>query len=340
MQVRDLRDNGRLPNEAPFQCSPILLFTPEVLRTFLCEMKMVSRNTYSVAFLFVLTFHTAILFAEEDASQRGPFINTWLVAGTFDNDGNDSGFERDWIDEKNTAPSEGSKAGVHTWSYFDDRLFSRNYDDYQDLFSYFKVKLGQPVAAKVAYAHVYVHSAATQKAQLRVGADNQFKAWLNGKRVASSTESTPYRDSVKAEVELQQGWNRLLLKIANRQDGRFGFYARLCKLDGTQVPGLTFSVNCGGKLAVSTKRMAAAKTSAMPAAFREWPYVGASVFRATGNTQVVVDSLHEPRIAMASLRFCAHGSRRPTAVHMEADGRHSAKRLDSRSEWHHPRHRQ
>jgi hypothetical protein len=66
----------------------------------------------------------------------------------------------------------------------DDRLFSRNYDDYQDLFSYFKVKRGEPIAAKVAYAHVYVHSLNSQTAQLRVGADNMFKAWLNGLPVA------------------------------------------------------------------------------------------------------------------------------------------------------------
>jgi hypothetical protein len=30
-----------------------------------------------------------------------------------------------------------------------------------------------------------------------------------------------------APVTLQSGWNRLLLKVANREAGRFGFYARL-----------------------------------------------------------------------------------------------------------------
>ncbi len=107
---------------------------------------------------------------------------------------------------------------------FDDRLFSRNYDDYQDLFGYFQVKRRESVAAKVAYAHVYAHSDAAQEAQLRIGADNEFKAWVNGVLVAASTGSNPQRDAVKAAAKLQAGWNRILVKIANQEAGRLGFY--------------------------------------------------------------------------------------------------------------------
>ena len=97
--------------------------------------------------------------------RKAPWINTWLVCGTFENDIRNAGYERDWIDEARVVPRRDQEAGGQTWRYFDDRLFSRNYDDYQDLFSYFRIKRGESVAARVAYAHVYVHSLA------QVGAD-------------------------------------------------------------------------------------------------------------------------------------------------------------------------
>lgn len=93
------------------------------------------------------------------------FINTWLVLGCFDNDPKNAGYKRDWTAETKVEPRQGLISAGKTWRYFDDRLFSRNYDDYQDLFGYFKIKRGESVAAKVAYAHVYVYSDVPQEGQ-------------------------------------------------------------------------------------------------------------------------------------------------------------------------------
>ncbi len=217
--------------------------------------------------------------AEPTPPVEAPYVNTWLVLGTFDN-GDGAGYDRDWIAEAEIQPKMGTLSAGRAWRYFDDRLFSRNYDDYQDLFSYFKVKRGESIAAKIAYAHVYVHSERPQQGQLRIGADNEFKAWVNGTQVAASTKPHPFRDGVKADVSLRSGWNRLLLKIANRQDGRFGFYARLCDKDGRRLGGLSFSVDGpGAELVVSTQAMADVKTPTMPVGYREWPYVGADSLR-------------------------------------------------------------
>jgi hypothetical protein len=236
---------------------------------------------------------------EQEKVKKVPasFINTWLLSGLFDNDAANSGYERDWVGETQAQPTVGSTAGNGTWKYFDDRLFSRNYDDYQDLFSYFRVKQGQSVAAKVVYAHVYVYSPVAQGAQLRIGADNSFKAWLNGAPIVASTNSSPIvgspstvgleapataknsgKDYVTTDVQLVAGWNRLLLKIANQQDGRFGFYARLTDVGGMEVPGLFYSISGGsGQLKIATSAMPEAKTGEMPVAYREWPYVSAQV---------------------------------------------------------------
>lgn len=214
------------------------------------------------------------------APEEAPFINVWLVAGTFDNDAQNGGFARDLIGEADAQPALNAAAGGKPWRYFDDRLFSRNYDNYQDLFSYFRIKRGESVAAKIAYAHVYVYSPAEQAAQLRIGADNLCKAWLNGRLTLESEKSGPYRDTLKTDVTLNAGWNRLLLKIANQEDGRFGFYARLCRADGGPLSGLIFSPGgSAGSLSISTQAMEEIQTGALPVAFREWRYVGADPLR-------------------------------------------------------------
>ena len=228
--------------------------------------------------------------APRQGEPGAPYINTWLVLGTFDNNAQNAGFERDLIGESTAAPHDGNVAGGKTWRYFDDRLYSRNLDDYADLYSYFKLKLNQSVAAKVAYAHVYCFNPRVQSVQLRIGADTSFKAWLNGISVIASANSGPDRlvtdprlahlnsgrDYIVVPVILQSGWNRLLLKIANREAGRFGFYARLTTPEGESVPDLVFSTGGGeGALKIATRAMPEAHTGDLPVAYREWPYFDA-----------------------------------------------------------------
>ena len=227
-----------------------------------------------------------------EVARRGepgaPYINSWLLLGTFGNDAQSSGYDRDFIGESNAAPQAGQSVDDQKWRYFDDRLFSRNYDDYNDLYSYFSVRQNDSSAAKVAYLHSYVYSPSAQNVQLRVGADTSFKAWINGTLAAASTRSTPDkplpngdvnnggRDFVVVPAALTSGWNRLLLKIANTEDGRFGFYARFTTADGSAPNGLIYSTGGGdGKLAIENEAMPEAKSGALPVAWREWSYVGA-----------------------------------------------------------------
>ncbi len=203
------------------------------------------------------------------------FINTWLVLGPFDNKDN-TGFDKSWITETTVQPKPGLGGGGKSWKYFDDRLFNRNYDDYQDFYSYFSIKLKESAAAKVAYAHTYVFSEKDQTVKLKVGADMACRAWLNGELVMDAAQVAWTKDAVEASVNLKKGWNSLLLKIANVQNGRFGFYARLSRVNGTIVPGLIYSVyGPNSNLAVTTGTMDGMKVGTMPLGWREWPYVGA-----------------------------------------------------------------
>lgn len=270
-----------------------------------------------------------------ESRDDAPFINTWLVAGCFDNAADNAGYDFDWIGETGAAPALGAVSGGRPWRYFDDRLFSRNLDDYQDLFSYFRVKRGESVAAQVAYAHVYVYSPGAQAAELRVGADTQFKAWLNGALAASSAEELPERDMSRAPVNLAPGWNRLLLKVANRVNGRFGFYARLCDADGRALDGIAYSVNTPDRpLAVATQAMADIGTGALPAAYREWSYVGARVDLRDTWPPLDAQYLRKPSIALRASDFAltAEGGAPPyrwslasgalpAGIELTADGR-------------------
>ena len=119
-----------------------------------------------------------------------PFINTYLLLGTFDN----SDFKSDLIGEETIAPFEGMKTNGKVWEYFDDRYFSRNYDDYVDLFSYYRYEKQEDVTKKLAYLHVYLYSNKDQTAQLRGDGDSNFKIFFNGSKVI---EDLPVQDTYK-----------------------------------------------------------------------------------------------------------------------------------------------
>jgi hypothetical protein len=200
-----------------------------------------------------------------------PFVNTWALLGPFPNDAN-SGYDTDYIDQTGITPRVGDSTAGKTWVYFDDRLFSRNMDDYVDLYSYYKVKLGQEAQWKVTYLHTYVYSPSVQIVELRVGSNDGFKAWFSGTLAGSYSGKRPaMKDDSKMPILLTAGWNRILLKICN-QNVVYGCYARISHSNGDAVAGLEYSVNGGGgPLAVATQGMSG--TGIMPKGYKEWSYM-------------------------------------------------------------------
>jgi hypothetical protein len=202
-------------------------------------------------------------------------INSWLVLGLFENDAKNSGMEKEWIEETTLLPKAGLKTAEKTWEYFDDRLFSRNYDDYQDFYSYYKFKKKESVAAKIAYAHVYVFSEKARKVPLKMGVDHVVKVFLNGAAVKVIKKSESTRDGYVITLGLTEGWNRLLLKVGTQEDGRFGFYATLAGEEAKELICSTGGEN-GGDLKIDLPGMKGAADTVLPTAWREWPYVAAN----------------------------------------------------------------
>ena len=94
---------------------------------------------------------------------------------------------------------------------------------------------------RVAYARTWVHSAQPQAVLLELGTDDGAKVWLNQKVVhAINTFRGLQPGSDKVKVTLNAGWNPLLLKVTQLNQG-WAFCARFRKQDGSHVDGLQFS---------------------------------------------------------------------------------------------------
>ena len=211
-------------------------------------------------------------------------INTWLINGPHRNIG-DSGFDTDYLDGETTVtPAVGDSAGSTSWLVMDDRLYCRNQDDYVDLSTFFlPSREGAPSGGNewvVAYAHVYIWSPEAQPYRLLFGASDGAKVWINGHLIATYpiADRQPLRDESALEIMLQSGWNRLLIKSANRWR-IWGFYAIIADTDGDPVNDLEYSVDePSGPLAITT--------AAMPYGYTSWPYVWLTIDGVTPNHSV------------------------------------------------------
>jgi hypothetical protein len=90
----------------------------------------------------------------------------------------------------------------------------------------------------VAYVRTWVYVKEAQPARLELGSDDGVKVWLNGKLVYEHNIARPLQPgSDKTDLALQAGWNALLLKITQNNQG-WEYCARLLQPDGSLVPDL------------------------------------------------------------------------------------------------------
>ncbi|MFI6741844.1 discoidin domain-containing protein [Nonomuraea sp. NPDC050451] len=169
------------------------------------------------------------------------------------------------------------------WDYFDDRVYNRNYDDYQDLYGYYTVKQGVDTRNKYVYAHTYVYSPAEQQASFNVGASGSYRLFVNDRCVTGpSTPAEVQKDLTKRAVQLHQGWNKLMIQIRHTytedvnangvpvaQDKNvayLGFYGRVADQVGNRIAGLINSV-------AGPSETLNIVSQGLPVGYKEWPYV-------------------------------------------------------------------
>ncbi|WP_171629486.1 discoidin domain-containing protein [Paenibacillus plantarum] len=217
--------------------------------------------------------------------------------------------------EVNNKPAVGSGSGAATiapaigdllslnnesnkWEYFDDRIYNRNYDDYQDLYGYYAVKKGVDTRNKYVYAHTYVYSPVEQQAYFNVGASGSYRLYVNDKAV--TTPSIPVevqKDLTKQAILLKQGWNKLMIQIKHtytedvnsnnvptpldQNVAYLGFYGRVADQNGNKINGLVQTVKGeAAALEIVTQGLSTEDdiksplpTQNMPIGYKEWPYV-------------------------------------------------------------------
>jgi hypothetical protein len=90
----------------------------------------------------------------------------------------------------------------------------------------------------VAYARTWVLSDQQHDAILELGSDDGVKVWLNEKQVYAVNVARPLQPaSDKVKVTLHPGWNPLLLKITQNNQG-WEFCARILNADGSHLDGI------------------------------------------------------------------------------------------------------
>ncbi|MEA3367289.1 MAG: HEAT repeat domain-containing protein [Planctomycetota bacterium] len=91
---------------------------------------------------------------------------------------------------------------------------------------------------RAVYAKATLYSPKDQDVGLELGSDDGIKVWVGGKLVHANNASrgcTPGQD--KAKAHLKQGWNPVLVKIA-QGGGDWAFAFRVVKPDGSPLEGM------------------------------------------------------------------------------------------------------
>ncbi len=95
----------------------------------------------------------------------------------------------------------------------------------------------------VAYARTWVFSPRAQAVRLEIGSDDGAKIWVNDKLVhANNTARALQPAQDKADAQLREGWNALLVKVTQNNLG-WGFCLRISDPDGARMEGLRASLS-------------------------------------------------------------------------------------------------
>jgi len=162
-----------------------------------------------------------------------PFLRHWLIAGPWEDD-DETGLRTAFLDEEGSNPSKGDVVRGSRWT-----LHSSPHD---------RIDLLQACKAEehvVAYAFTRLQVEKDADAVLWVGSDDGIRIWVDGGIVLDRPFRRSYHGPFPAEgpdahavpIRLAGGVHRLLVKVTNF-DEDWGFTARLCRRDGTPLPGL------------------------------------------------------------------------------------------------------
>jgi hypothetical protein len=170
--------------------------------------------------------HRAVEEAIKQVKASADYITDWQVAGPYRENGKDFSALFDIV-----FPPEKGDAGQANWKPLPPGTDPKQ----PGVMDLLKTLGGEQC---VAYARTWVHSDQEQPVQLELGSDDGLKVWLNEKPVYALNTARPIQPgSDKVNLTLNAGWNLLLLKVTQNNQG-WAFCARFLKPDGSHVEGL------------------------------------------------------------------------------------------------------
>jgi hypothetical protein len=103
-----------------------------------------------------------------------------------------------------------------------------------------KNRLFNPKDNVSGYALIHVKVPEAMAVQVQIGHDDGARVWVNGQLVHSKDQSDFKDDAHKANADLEEGWNRVLVKVRNGNGG-FGFVIRIVDRSGKPIEGIQFN---------------------------------------------------------------------------------------------------
>ena len=182
--------------------------------------------------------------AELDPLLPGDYVRLWRVAGYFPNPGTETLVKVAYGPEKadsRDGPFKGKNDAQVTW-----KRMSAGRNGYLDL-RRIDNRRGRYNKA-IAYAETHLHSDRARSVRFAAGSDDGCRLWVNGKLLIDDNVrhgANPFQHM--ARMMLQEGWNRVLVKVENGR-GAFGLYLRILddRVRSADVPPTVPATNSGG----------------------------------------------------------------------------------------------
>ena len=173
--------------------------------------------------------------ASDDSGVKGtPEAKEWLLAGPFDEALNKVNAPEKEIDLAKELTGKGNKK-------FKWKLVTNAPQAGYSVFSWEDGKTFNPKDNVSGYALIHVKAPAPMEAQLSVGHDDGARIWVNGEVVHQNDRGGGVKnDEFKAKAHLEEGWNRILVKVRTTNGG-FGFSLRILDDKGAPAQGLEYS---------------------------------------------------------------------------------------------------
>ncbi|MFN0031187.1 MAG: DUF3857 domain-containing protein [Flavobacteriales bacterium] len=159
-------------------------------------------------------------------------ITNWQVAGTFDNTSG-SGFNKTFGPIENPQADAKFQNKVEAEvSWYDVPVEKTN--------RWFDFDLYFSMGNSIMYAQTFVNAPSAQKAWLFSGVSGSVKIWVNDKLVVKEQEERNCDiDTYCNSIELNKGYNRILVQIGESETNAANFMLRICDENGVAIPGLT-----------------------------------------------------------------------------------------------------